>query len=89
MERRNRSLEALNKLTHIDSLDNPYDKGYSLQLWTAEYLDDNFLENLDLEIKDLKLFSELFYKNINFLKEHKIEIAKELNRNKNIKKFLQ
>jgi len=88
MERRNWSLEALNKLNYIDSLDS-YDKAYSLQLWTAEYMSDNFLSTLDLENKELKIFSELFYKNINFLKEHKQAISTELNQNKNIKKFLQ
>ncbi len=89
MERRNWSLKAYNKLQHIDSLDNDYDKAYSLQLWTIEYMKDDFLSNLDLESEHLKLFSELFYKNINFLKKHKEVIAKELNQNKNIKKFLQ
>jgi hypothetical protein len=89
MERRNWSLKAYNKLQHIDSLDNDYDKAYSLQLWTIEYMKDDFLSNLDLEVEQLKLFSELFYKNINFLKKHKEVIAKELNQNKNIKKFLQ
>jgi len=88
MERRNWSLEAFSKLSHIDSLDD-YDRAYSLQLWTSEYMDEDFLSNLDLEINDLKLFSELFFKNINFLKEHKQRISKELNKNKNIKKFLQ
>ena len=88
MERRNWSLKAFSKLTHIDSLDD-YDRAYSLQLWTAEYMSDDFLSKLDLEVKELKLFSELFYKNINFLKEHKKVISKELNQNKNIKKFFQ
>jgi len=88
MERRNWSLEAFSKLSHIDSLEN-YDRAYSLQLWTSKYMDEDFLSNLDLEINDLKLFTELFYKNINFLKKHKEEISKELNKNKNIKKFLE
>jgi hypothetical protein len=89
MERRNWSLEAYTKLQHIDTIDDDYDKAYSLQLWTVEYMKDDFLAKLDLEVEYLKLFSELFYKNINFLKRHKEVIAKELNQNKNIKKFLQ
>jgi hypothetical protein len=88
MERRNWSLEALNKLNYIDSLE-PYDRAYSLQLWTEEYMIDDFLSKLDLDKNDLKYFTELFYKNISFLKEHKILISNELNQNKNIKKFLQ
>jgi hypothetical protein len=88
MERRDWSLEALNKLTYIDSLDD-YDRAYSLQVWTSEYMTDNFLAKLDLKNKELKLFSELFYKNIAFLKSHKQTISTELNQNKNIKKFLQ
>jgi len=88
MERRNWSLEALKKLNYIDSLE-AYDKAYSLQLWAEEYMNDNFLSNLDLENKELKSFSELFYKNIEFLKIHKQSIYNEINQNKNIKKFLQ
>ena len=88
MERRNWSLEALRKLNYIDSLDD-YDRGYSLQLWTEEYMTDDFLSKLDLKNNELKLFSELFYKNITFLKSHKQSISTELNQNKNIKKFLQ
>ena len=88
MERRNWSLEAFLKLNHIDSLDD-YDRAYSLQLWTSEYMSDDFLSKLDLEVEELKLFSELFYKNILFLKKHKQSVYTELNQNKNIKKFLQ
>jgi len=88
MERRNWSLEALSKLNYIDTLE-PYDRAYSLQLWTTEYMVDDFLSKLDLKENELKSFSELFYKNIAFLKEHKLSIYQELNQNKNIKKFLQ
>ena len=88
MERRNWSLEAFNNLNYIDSLD-PYDRGYSLQLWVSKYMTEDFLEKLDLNTNELKLFSELFYKNIAFLKEHKVNISAELNKNKNIKKFFQ
>ena len=88
MERRNWSLESYNKLKYIDSLEQ-YDKAYALQLWVSKYLDEDFLDTLDLKVSELKEFSELFYKNIKFLKEHKNIINKELNQNKNIKKFLE
>jgi len=87
MERRNWSLEVYSELKYIDSLEE-YDKAYSLQLWASKYMDKNFLNQLDLDVKDLKALSELFYKNINFLKVHKEKVNKELNKNKNIKKFL-
>jgi len=89
MERRNWSIEALSNLKYVDSLDDDYEKAYSLQLWTSKYMEDDFLSNIDLKEDDLKFLSELFYKNIKFLKEHKVTIHKELNQNKNIKKFLQ
>lgn len=88
MERRNWSLEVYNKLKYIDSLEQ-YDKAYALQVWASTYLEDDFLNKIDLEIKDLEFFSELFYKNINFLKKHKDEVFKELNKNKDIQKFLK
>ena len=88
MERRNWSLEVFNKLKYIDSLEQ-YDKAYALQVWSSSYLNDDFLNNLDLKEDELKSFLELFYKNINFLKSHKDEVFKELNQNKNIQKFLK
>jgi len=88
MERRNWSIEAFNRLKYIDSLEQ-YDRAYSLQLWVSTYLEDDFLDKLDLNHDDLKMFVELFYKNINFLKSHKDEVYKELNKNKNIQKFLK
>jgi len=87
MERRNWSLEVYSKLQYIDSLEE-YDKAYSLQLWASKYMSDDFLDKLDLNNNDLKNLSELFYKNIHFLKNHKDKVNLELNQNKNIKKFL-
>ena len=87
MERRNWSLELYDKLKYIDSLDD-YDKAHSLQLWNDQYMSDDFLDNLDLNKDDLKNLSELFYKNIKFLKEHKDKVYTELNKNLKIKKFL-
>jgi len=87
MERRNRSLEALRELTLVDTL-NAYEKAPKLQIWVDTYLIyDNPQENFDLEIEDLKILLELFYKNINFLKEYREEIKQQLDKGKNIKKF--
>jgi hypothetical protein len=86
MERRNRSLEALNKLCYIDSLDD-YDKASALEQWVLKYLNGTFEEEFDLRLDDLKKLSELFYKNIHFLKEHTIHIKQELENHNNIKKF--
>jgi hypothetical protein len=86
MERRNWSLEVYNNLVYIDSLDSD-EKGKSLELWVEQYLDDDFLDKLDLKYQELKNFTELFYKTIEFLKSSQNELSIELNKNKNIKKF--
>jgi len=88
MERRDWSLKALDRLIYVDSHDD--DTRASLLLnWCNEYLDDNFLDKLHLDTDDLKKFHELFYKNINFLKEHTESIRKELNITKDLRKFYQ
>ncbi len=87
MERRNRSLEALDKLYYIDSLDE-YNKASSLEFWAIQYLDKSFEESFDLELQDLKKLAELFYKNIIFLKQHTQYIKQQLENHENIKKFL-
>jgi len=87
MERRNRSLEALNKLQYINSLDEDI-KADSLVMWAKEYLNDNFIENLELEHSLLVEFSELFYSNIKFLKQQKELLRAELLQSQKIKKFL-
>ena len=87
MERRNWSLEALEKLQYIDSLDDEL-RGKSLEGWSKTYLQSkDFLSNLDFTQSELEKFAELFYKNINFLKQEKTRIREELKKNKNIKKF--
>ncbi|MCK5110872.1 MAG: hypothetical protein KAQ94_05070 [Arcobacteraceae bacterium] len=86
MERRNRSLKALEELTYIDSLDDNQ-KAPALQRWSEKYLDVDISESFDLELLDLQKLSELFYKNINFLKEYRVNIKKELDKGKDIKKF--
>ncbi|MBD3840589.1 MAG: hypothetical protein IE909_01675 [Campylobacterales bacterium] len=88
MERRNRSLKALNRLVYIDSLDNEA-KAQFLTSWVADHLmDGKKIEDFDLELKDLQKLHELFYKNIKFLKHHREDLKKELASMKDIKKFL-
>lgn len=87
MERRNRSLKALEKLIYIDSLDT-YEKADALVLWHNKYLLNEEITNFDLEQEDLKVLFELFYKNINFLKEHKEQTRKDMVENKKLQRFL-
>jgi len=86
VERRNRSLKALEELIYIDSLDD-YDKASSLSRWSEKYLKEDIQKSFDLELPQLRQLSELFFKNINFLKNHRIEIKKQLDNSKNIRKF--
>lgn len=87
MERRNWSLKIYNKLIYIDSLDNEK-KASALKLWVDNYLDNKFLDRLDLTSDELSILSELFYKNINFLKQNNQSISNELKQIENIKKFI-
>ena len=87
MERRNKSVKALKELIYIDSLD-PDDRASGLVRWNVEYLQDSSINDFDLEIKELKQLSELFFKNINFLKEHKENTRIEILRVQKMKKFL-
>lgn len=88
MERRNWSLKALNELIYIDSLDS-YEKADSLVRWHKKYLSENEISNIDLEKNDLKKILELFYKNINFLKEHKEQARLDMLENRKMHKFLK
>ena len=87
MERRNRSLKALSELVYIDSLDS-YDRATALIQWHEDYLKDSTIEDFDLELDDLKQMEEIFFKSINFLKEHKEVSRKELINKQKMKKFL-
>lgn len=87
MERRDWSLESLNKLKYIDSLDDEQ-RVSALVKWADIYLSDTFLDDIDLDMPDFKVLYELFYKNIEFLKKHTEFIRLSLNQNQNIKKFL-
>ena len=87
MERRNRSLEALKRLQYIDTLD-IQQRAHLLVGWVDQYIDDVSINNIDLTINDMKHLSELFYKNINFLKQHQKDIKFQLDSHHKIKKFL-
>ncbi len=86
MERRDRSLTALNELIYIDSLDS-YERADALVNWYNKYLSDEDISNFDLELSDLQQLQELFYKNINFLKEHKEQTRKDMIENRKVRKF--
>ncbi len=87
MERRDRSLKAIRELTYIDSLDS-FEKADGLVRWFDDYLKDDSIENFDLELNDLKRLEELFFKSINFLKNHKEETRQELVKMQKVKRFL-
>ena len=88
MERRNRSLKALKELIYIDSLDS-FAKADAMVRWFDSYLKDDSIENFDLELNDLKKLEELFFKSINFLKNHKEETRQELVKMQKMKRFLK
>ena len=86
MERRNRSLEALTRLQYIDSLDDD-EKAKNLLSWADIYLEDDISKSLNLDITQLHTFSELFYKNINFIKIYRANLKKQMDNGREIKKF--
>lgn len=88
MERRDRSLKALKELVYIDSLDS-FEKADAIVKWFDDYLKDDSIDNFDLELDDLKKLEELFFKSINFLKNHKEETRQELIKMQKMKRFLK
>ena len=88
MERRNRSLKALKELIYIDSLES-FTKEDALVVWYDDYLKDDTIENFQLELSELKELEELFFKNINFLKNQKEETKDELAKIQKMKRFLK
>ncbi len=84
MERRDWSLKAYQELVYIDSLDDE-EKAPLLLKWGEQYISDNEFE---LTLEELIALSELFYKNINFLKTYKDNLKKQIDNHQNIKKFL-
>lgn len=87
MERRDWSIKLLNELIFIDSLDS-YEKADRLVSWYEEHFSSKSIEDVDLELDDLKKLEELFFKSINFLKEHKISAKEELTHTQKLRKFL-
>lgn len=88
MERRDRSLKALKELIYIDSLES-FTKADALVVWYDDYLKDDTIENFQLELSELKELEELFFKNINFLKNQKEETKDELAKIQKMKRFLK
>ncbi|BFU77944.1 hypothetical protein ALC152_11590 [Arcobacter sp. 15-2] len=88
MERRNRSIEALQELRYIDSLD-PEQRAESLRNWVEVNLSQKSIEDFDLELTDLNNLSELFYKNISFLKQHRKNMKHQIDNHKKIREFLK
>ena len=86
MERRDWSLEALKELQYADSLDDEL-KASRLEAWVQKYLTNSSIEDFDLPIEELKTLSELFYKNILFLKKHNAQTQEQLVKNAKIKQF--
>lgn len=88
MERRNRSIKALDKLIYIDSLDS-YEKANQLVSWHNEYLIDKGIDSFDLELEDLKILEELFFKSLKFLEKHKEDTKQELINTKKMQQFFK
>jgi len=88
MERRDWSLKALSELKYIDSLDSEL-RAESLKKWVELYLTNNTIEEFDLSIHDLNSLSELFYKNISFLKNHREDMKSQINNHRKIREFLK
>ena len=88
MERRDWSIKLLKELIYIDSLDS-YEKANNLVSWYTEYFSKSSINDLDLELNDLKIVEELFYRNINFLKEKQKQAGEELKNIKKMKSFLK
>ncbi len=87
MERRNRSLKALKELIQIDSLDDEQ-RASRLKSWVERNLQDTPITDFDLPLDELRQLSELFYKNIQFLKDYRENQRIELAKMRDMKKFL-
>lgn len=88
MERRNRSLEAYNQLKYIDTLDDE-ERASGLQRWVEKYLSSENKLDFDLEFKDLKNLLELFYKNLEFIKQFNNNLQKQMIETQKLKAFLK
>ncbi|MEA1913970.1 MAG: hypothetical protein U9N30_01505 [Campylobacterota bacterium] len=87
MERRDWSLKSLQELIYIDSLDDEQ-RASGLQRWVETYLEGRSITDIDLPTEQLKQLSELFYKNVDFLKRHRENQRRELMKMSDLKKFL-
>ncbi|MCJ8328050.1 MAG: hypothetical protein MJK08_13225 [Campylobacterales bacterium] len=87
MERRNRSIKALDELKFISYLEED-EKAQRLILWANKYLEKGNINDFDLELKDLESLSELFYSNLEFLNIKKDKTKDELDQSKKLKKFM-
>jgi hypothetical protein len=88
MERRDWSLKLLSELIYIDSLDS-YEKADALVVWHNDYFKNNTIESLDLNIKELENLEELFFRNLNFLKEQQNITCEDMKKIKKMKSFLK
>ena len=88
MERRDRSIKALAELIFIDSLD-AYERAEALVRWNKKFLSDTTINEFDLERSDLERLLELFYKNINFLKEYREKTRQDMVDNRKMQRFLK
>ena len=87
MERRDRSLKALQELKQVDSMDD-LERAYRLRSWVEKYIQDTPITEFDLPLDRLKELSELFYRNIDFLKKFRENQRIELAKMRDMKKFL-
>ncbi len=88
MERRDWSLKALNDLKVIEALDD-FERANSLIVWVEKYIPNNqSIFNFDLDEDDKSTLMELFYRNIEFMKEHREKTKQQLDEMRNLKKFV-
>ena len=88
MERRNWSLKALEELKLIDSKDD-FNRASALIIWVEKYIpNDQAIFQFDLEEDDANFLMELFFKNIEFMKEHREKTKEQLTEMRNVKKFI-
>lgn len=88
MERRDRSLKALKELRFADSLDNQ-ERATALVRWVEKYISADEELEFDLDVSDLNALSELYYKNLTFLKNYKQEMQDEMRKTKKMQAFLK
>ena len=87
MERRNRALESFKEFLYIDSLDGK-DKADRLNNWISSYIIDNEPFYLYLTKEQQQLLSELYHKNILFLKNYNMQVKNDMDNIANMRKFI-